>query len=95
MPPPDGASIQVAIIPFFGIQLQFRGEPSDGEKFAAQIMNAILAKSLRLPCEVIVLFVDRQNERARCFYKKFFFNEFAPLGGNNIQMHRPIRRAEG
>ena len=93
IPPPHGDSIRVAIIPFFGVQKQFWGEPQEGDSFSVQIMKAILAKAREMNDSAdLVLYVDPENERARRFYSKFDFEEYPQEpSAPNIQMHRPIR----
>jgi hypothetical protein len=70
----------VNVIPFFGIQEPFQGEPRNGpreERYAHQITEDLLAsaagKTDRYP--LVVLSVDEENRRAIRFYEGWgFFN---------------------
>jgi ribosomal protein S18 acetylase RimI-like enzyme len=73
-PPKSKRKEVVSVIPFIGIDEQFKGEPkgaSRDDKFAYQILDELLAvaagKTERYP--LVVLSVDRENKRAIRFYE--------------------------
>lgn len=71
-PPPGGPREAVSIIPYFGVQSRFQGEPKDaprGQRFAFHIIGDLLARAARHGTRIVGLFVDEDNKRAVSFYE--------------------------
>mgnify|MGYP000988672704 CR=1 FL=1 len=79
----------VSIIPSFGVQGCFQGEPKDlprEERYAYQIMSDLISKSSGQNTRILGLFVDRRNARAITFYNRIGFQALPDEGGPYIKM---------
>ncbi|MGO8745394.1 MAG: GNAT family N-acetyltransferase [Thermoguttaceae bacterium] len=97
-PPPNGPREIVSIIPYFGVQTRFQGEPRGGprdERFGYQIMRDLLAKALRHGTRILGLFVDADNGRAVRFYEHVGFVTLPPAGKKYLRMYLYLREQPG
>lgn len=75
-PPPNGPKESVSIIPYFGVQKAYQGEPKDRqpeERYAYRIMGDLVSKAQAHGTRILGLFVDRRNVRAIGFYERVGF----------------------
>jgi ribosomal protein S18 acetylase RimI-like enzyme len=82
-PPPKGPKQAVSIIPFFGVQTRFQGEPKNSPRnarFAYQILMDLVAKAAAHGTSVLGLFVDEDNTRAIKFYELAGFMSLTVAG---------------
>src|SRR5271169_2116361 len=76
IPAPSGPFTRCSIIPFFGLQLHYRGRPRwalRDERFAGQIMGHIIQEARQAGHPLLILYVHPNNAPARNFYRKFGF----------------------
>ena len=88
-PPPNGPREVVCIIPYFGLQSRYQGEPKDGpkhERFSARIMGDLIAKARLQGVRLLGLFVHKENHRAIGFYRGVGFAELPGDAGKYVRM---------
>ncbi len=88
-PPPSGPEETVSIIPSFGVQTLYQGEPKDAppeERYACQIMADLVARAKEEDTRILGLFVDRRNARAIAFYQRVGFHALPDEGRQYIRM---------
>jgi ribosomal protein S18 acetylase RimI-like enzyme len=93
-PPPTGPKERVSIIPYFGVQTRFQGEPADGprdRRFAYLIIRDLVAKAVRHGTRVLGLFVDEDNRRAIKFYENVGFMRLTRGGKKYLRMYLYLR----
>lgn len=83
-PPPKGSRTTIVLIPMFGIDVRYRGEPPEPDwRYSRQVMSHLIAEGQRRVHEWtgdaddkpqwLVLMVHRENTRAIRFYEKCGF----------------------
>lgn len=83
-PPPDGAKTTVVLIPMFGIDVRYRGQPREPDwRYSRQIMAHLVSEGQRIASawpgdpvarpQWLVLMVHRDNSRAIRFYEQCGF----------------------
>ncbi len=94
-PPPKGPKELVSIIPYFGVQARFQGEPADGprdDRFAYLIIRDLVAKAVHHGTRVLGLFVDEDNQRAIKFYEHVGFMRLSTGGKKYLRMYLYLRQ---
>ena len=93
-PPPTGSWEVVSIIPYFGVQTRFQGEPRGAprnERFAYQIVRDLVVKAIRHGTRILGLFVDGDNKRAIKFYEQAGFIALPAGGKKYLGMYLYLR----
>ena len=93
-PPPKGPWEVVSIVPYFGVQTRFQGEPKDAPRdarFAYQILRDLVAKAACQGTRILGLFVDEDNKRAINFYEHVGFMTLTVGGKKYLRMYLYLR----
>ncbi len=97
-PPPKGPKQIVSVIPYFGVQTQFQGEPKKSPRsgrFAYQILMDFVGKAAAHETSVLGLFVDEDNKRAIKFYELAGFMSLTSAGKKYRRMFLYLQDQRG
>lgn len=87
--PPDGHRRELWYIPQMAVHSDFQGEPQEGDTFASQILNDVLAEAQSRDIRPVALLVDSENVKAQRFYQR---HQFAFIEGNIVRHERTFLR---
>lgn len=87
--PPDGRRRELWYIPQMAVCSDFHGQPANGDTFASQILNDVLAEAQSRDIRPVALLVDSENVKAQRFYQR---HQFAYIEGNIVRHERTFLR---
>ncbi len=93
-PPPKGAWETISIIPSFGVQSKYQGEPKEDPpeaRYASRIMSDLIGRAHAQGNRLLGLFVHPKNARAIGFYKRIGFLAMPDTGGDYLRMYLILR----